>query len=178
MTVTWADASDNETGFRIQRSLSPAFAAFSEFTVAANATSFIDTGLLANTTYYYRVESFNAAGSHGFTTIFSEATLPAPTGNTGPLTAPAGLAGVVGRNNTLLSWNDNSGNEDGWEIQISTVYNFTAATTRTVTVSQIDAESFNVDGLNTYTWYYFRVRAVNSTNVSPWTGSIKLKTTR
>jgi titin len=176
ITVTWGDASNNETGFRIQRSTTSNFASVTEFTVGAGVTSFVNTGLTANTTYYYRVQSYNGTGPSAYTTGVNATTQAAPVGGTGPLTAPTSLAVTVSRLSALVNWNDNSNNETGWEIQISTVYNFTAATSRIVSVPTINAETFNVTGLNAGTWYYFRVRAVNTTNVSSWTGSIKLKT--
>ena len=59
---------------------------------------------------------------------------------------------------------------------MSTVYNFTASTTYTVSVPTADLASFTVQNLTPYTWYYFRIRAINSTTVSSWSSSVKLKT--
>ena len=177
ITVKWTDASNNETDFRIQRSTSSSFATFSEFTVGQNISQYVDTNLAANTTYYYRVLAYNAVGPSNFTTAVNAKTL-ATTPPVGPISAPSSIAGTPARTSVALTWIDNANNEAGFEIQISSVYNFTAGTTTTVIVPTLDAAGYTVAGLDPYTWYYFRVRAVNGTVVSGWTSSVKLKTLR
>jgi hypothetical protein len=57
--VTWVDLATNELGYIIERSLD--CVNFTRIaTNAPNTTQFLDTGLLANTAYCYRVRSFNA----------------------------------------------------------------------------------------------------------------------
>ena len=59
-TVTWADNSTNEDGFRIEWKLGPA-GTFAQvgLPTAPNITTFTDTGLLVNTNYCYRIVAFN-----------------------------------------------------------------------------------------------------------------------
>jgi len=59
IALTWQDNSADETGFKIERKTGSG--SFSEIaTVSADATSYNDTGLSANTTYTYRVRAFNS----------------------------------------------------------------------------------------------------------------------
>jgi predicted phage tail protein len=61
------DASSNETGFQIERSLTSGSGFTLITTTAANATSFSNTGLNAGTSYFYRIRSVNAGGNSTFT---------------------------------------------------------------------------------------------------------------
>ena len=63
--LKWTDTSNNEAGFRIERS--PDGNTFTEIaTVGENATAYSNTGLTCNTFYHYRVRSFNTAGNSAF----------------------------------------------------------------------------------------------------------------
>ncbi|MCJ7628002.1 MAG: fibronectin type III domain-containing protein, partial [Longimicrobiales bacterium] len=57
--LSWTDGSADEIGFRIERKEGVAGAYSGTGTVPANTTTFGDTGLSPNTTYYYRVFAFN-----------------------------------------------------------------------------------------------------------------------
>ena len=73
--LSWNDNSDNEAGFRIERSSDGQ--SFSQIaTVAANATTYVDTGLWSNTTYWYRVNAYNEYGESGYTDVASFTTDP------------------------------------------------------------------------------------------------------
>jgi regulation of enolase protein 1 (concanavalin A-like superfamily) len=93
ITLTWADNSSDETGFKIERSLDGV--TFAQVgTTAANVATYTDsTGLSASTKYYYRVSAFNAVGSSTLSNIAS-ATTAAPASV--PLTLTAGSIGFVG----------------------------------------------------------------------------------
>jgi hypothetical protein len=61
VNLTWADNSNNETGFRIERSI--AGGAFAPVTVAAgNSTSYSDSSVAASTSYQYQVFAVNGMG--------------------------------------------------------------------------------------------------------------------
>jgi M6 family metalloprotease-like protein len=73
----WTDASDNEDGFRIERSLNGAdFASIGN--VGAGVNSYSDTGLSASTTYYYRVYAFNSFDSPGYAAASATTDAPPP----------------------------------------------------------------------------------------------------
>jgi CSLREA domain-containing protein len=62
INLTWADASLNETDFRIERSIDGTN--WTEIaTVGANVTAFADSGLTCNTIYSYRVRVYRAGDS-------------------------------------------------------------------------------------------------------------------
>jgi hypothetical protein len=58
--LTWADNSNNETGFTIQRATNSVFTqGLTTATVGANVTTLTQTGLSANTQYWYRIRANN-----------------------------------------------------------------------------------------------------------------------
>jgi len=75
--LLWTDTSDDELSFELQRSTDQSnWAGLSN--PAADATMATDTGLLAATTYYYRVRAFNLSGSSSWSTTASATTDPGP----------------------------------------------------------------------------------------------------
>lgn len=73
INLAWTDNSNNELGFRIERSLNGT--TFAEIaTVGPNATSYPNTGLKKNTLYYYRVRAYNADGNSAYSNLASART--------------------------------------------------------------------------------------------------------
>jgi putative Ig domain-containing protein/matrixin/fibronectin type III domain protein/Ig-like domain-containing protein len=66
INLSWADNSNNESGFRLERKTGVSGAYSLIATLPANQTGYSDTGLAAATTYYYRVKAFNNAGESGY----------------------------------------------------------------------------------------------------------------
>jgi galactose oxidase-like protein/fibronectin type III domain protein/glyoxal oxidase-like protein len=63
--LKWTDTSNNEDGFKIERS--PDGIVFTEIAaVGANATTYSNTGLTCNTFYQYRVRAYNATGNSAY----------------------------------------------------------------------------------------------------------------
>ena len=95
--LAWTDGTGNETGFELDRS--PDGSAWTQLTVLGpDSTSFEDSGLDAETSYYYRVRAFNANGFSAYTS-----------GNaTTQVAPPLGLSAegykVKGRHHVDLSW--------------------------------------------------------------------------
>jgi hypothetical protein len=163
VTLSWADNSGNETGFKIQRKKEATGTYADIGTTVANITSYTDRdpALRDGTLYYYRVCATNATGDSAFSNEASGTTLLAkPTSAT---------ATAVSSSRIDLTWIDNSASETGYKIERK----------RTVagTYTQIDQVGANVrsysdtNGLEPNTRYYYRIRATNGTLNSDYSNS-------
>jgi len=73
INLSWTDNASNETGFKIERSVDGV--SFSQIaTVLANVTTYSNTGLKANKTYWYRVRAYNATGNSAYSNTASATT--------------------------------------------------------------------------------------------------------
>src|SRR5205814_1331481 len=159
----------NESGFLVERSADgTTFAQIA--TVGAGVTSYHNTGLTANTTYYYRVRSYNSAGDSGYSNTASATTPasqqpPAPPSNltaTAAASKPAApsnlTATTVSTSEIDLAWVANSTNATSFKIQVSKDgFHFAHLATLSANLT-----SYKDTGLKAGVTYYFRVRAVNA----------------
>ena len=68
VTVKWADKSNNETGFQVERSNDGSvFAVIA--TTATNATNYKDTTTIAGQSYYFRVAAKNNVGLSNYSNV-------------------------------------------------------------------------------------------------------------
>lgn len=75
--LKWVDNANNETGFQVERSLNgTTFTKIAD--LAANVTTYQNTGLTAATLYYYRVRALNEAGASAYSMAASAKTLNIP----------------------------------------------------------------------------------------------------
>lgn len=75
LVVTWEDGTDEEDGYRVERSVEGVnFATVA--TLPANSTSYTDTSVLGGTTYWYRVIAFNAFTTSSYSNVAYAATPP------------------------------------------------------------------------------------------------------
>lgn len=153
INLAWRDNSNDEQGFRIFRNGSPIA------TVEANVTAYPDAGLSPATTYRYRVESFNEAGSassnEALGTTFDL-----------PPAAPSNLSAVgVSGTEVRLTWRDGSTNELGFKIERMTPPSTSWSQITTVTANVTTCQD---SGLSSNTSYWYRVRAYNAGGNSPY----------
>ncbi|HUR45824.1 MAG TPA: LamG-like jellyroll fold domain-containing protein, partial [Candidatus Saccharimonadales bacterium] len=103
INLAWTDNSLAETGFKIERSLDGAnFVQIA--TVAANTTSYANTGLAPMTAYYFRVRAYNANGDSSYSAVAE-----ASTKSSGAAPLPGMVAWWPGEN----SADDVIGNHNG-----------------------------------------------------------------
>ncbi|MEO9871501.1 BspA family leucine-rich repeat surface protein [Ekhidna sp.] len=72
--LTWTDNSTDETGFKVERSLSVDSGFESFALLPANATYLVNHELSAGTTYFYRVSAFNDTGDSVYSNVASSTT--------------------------------------------------------------------------------------------------------
>lgn len=76
INLAWTDNATNETGFRIERCKGATCTNFTQIaTVGPDTTTFSNTGLAANTSFRYRVHSYNTSGNSAYSNIATAKTL-------------------------------------------------------------------------------------------------------
>ena len=151
INLTWRDMATNETGYRIQRRLTTGTAWTILANLAANATSYRDTGLATSTGYTYLVSAIAPGGalvSAAQVATATFATTSAPTNFT---------ATAVSATQINLSWSDVATNETGYRI-LRRQNSGTAWTV--VALLPANYTSYRHTGLVAATGYTFIVSAV------------------
>jgi probable HAF family extracellular repeat protein len=176
IALSWADNATNETAQYVERCADAACTSFAQVaSLGADATAFADSGVVAGTRYSYRVRAHGAAGDSAYSNVAS-ATTPSVVSGGAPA-APTGLqAGVVTRNQVMLTWIDNASNESSFEIERcrgQRCSNFAAVGT-----SPANAAAFTNTNLHSNTDYSYRVRATNPYGVSGYSNVVAVKTLR
>ena len=64
--VKWTDTATTESGFKIDRKVSPTGTYAQLALTPANSVAFVDSPLAASTTYCYRVRAYNTGGDSGY----------------------------------------------------------------------------------------------------------------
>ena len=151
--LAWTDNSTNEDGFKLERKT-----ATTNYTAVAslgkNSNSYRDQGLTKNTTYYYRVYSFNSAGNS--VTYSNEA--QATTADELPATATNLTAKAWSQSQVDLAWEDKANNETGYRIERKTANGSFSV----LTSLPANANAYSDKGLAPVTEYTYRVFPYNS----------------
>jgi hypothetical protein len=158
--VTWADKSNNETGFQVYRSLKPNLAYDIIFTTGPNVTTYTDSNLAASTKYYYRVNAVNNFGASVFKDTGQAQTLSLPA----QPRAPGNLrARALSSSSVEVDWNNIDSLATSFQVfrSESDTLNFKlAAILPALSVSFIDT------GLYGNTNYFYKVNAISTTSSS------------
>ena len=162
VTLSWT-APAGAGGFQIMRQLGSTDPT-SVATLDASASSFIDSGLLPDSTYQYTVWAFNSAGAGPGTSISVQTSLAPPA-------IPTGVAAIADDHNITISWSAAAG---------ATSYNIFRATTAggestTPLATGISATSFLDTSVTAGTTYYYLVTAVNGAGASTASNEVSAK---
>jgi photosystem II stability/assembly factor-like uncharacterized protein len=162
---TWADASNNEDGFKIERkSGTGAYSLIA--TIGQNVVSFSDTSLGLGATYSYRIYSYNSIGNSNYSSEVSISTQTIPN-------LPTDLKGVVnGATKIDLTWVDASNNEDGFKIERKSG---TGSYSLIATVAQ-NIVSYKDTGLSASTNYTYRIYSYNIKGNSNFSNEASIQT--
>lgn len=153
--LTWRDNSGDEDAFHIERSTDASN--FTEIgTTGANVTSFSDTRVEQNQTYFYRVRARRGPSFSEYSNIAAQDGRPTP---------PTDLRAEAASSTSIaLSWVDNSSNETGFLIERGT----DGASFVQVASVGADVVSYTDRGLTPGTRYFYRVRSSSPQGNSPY----------
>ena len=167
-TLSWVDASNNETSFRVETSVDGGTswanlgAAITRNAALGTATGGAVTApaiVVSNTTNaLYRVNAINAIGTGTSASVSLNDTVA-------PL-APTNLTATATRTSITLSWVDAANNNVSYNIQRASNAAFTAGINNNT--SGANSTGVTQTGRTPNRTYYYRVQAVNSAGVSAW----------
>jgi predicted phage tail protein len=158
--LAWTDNSSNEAGFAIERKTLPGGVWVIIDSVGSDISIFQNTGLLPVTEYLFRVRAYNTAGNSPYSNESGDTTFQQPP------TAPSNLLAMTASWSQIdLTWNDNSGNEDGFLLQRKIN---SSGTWNTIDSVAVGTEAYQDNGLAPLTNYYYRLCAWNGGGNSGW----------
>ncbi len=159
INLVWVDATTNETGFELEQSIDgKSFTKIAD--VGANMTTYQNTGLTANTKYYYRVRAINPAGASAYSNIAEATTLTA-------LGAPDNLMGTATGNSVSLVWRDNASIETGFELERA----INGASFEKLGSLAANSIAYKDEHLRAQSRYTYRIRAVNGSTTSAFSNT-------
>lgn len=165
--IMFNDNSDNEDGFKIERKeLGGTYIEIK--TLPPNSTEFNDN-VNPNTTYYYRVRSFN---TYGYSLYSNEANATTPKIDVPPNPPSNLIASASSCNEVNLLWQDNSDNEDGFRIERKEE----GGTYLLIKTLSSNATIFNDTTVTGNKKYYYRIYAFNSFGLSTFSNEFIVNT--
>jgi len=165
LTLAWSGSTGIVSYYAPQRSTSSAFTAPTAL-ATTTATSTGDSSLTANTTYFFRVQAWNAGGSSTWSASSSQLTLP-------DVVPSAPTETNVGSSTLTVGWTAPSTGAAYYLVQRATSSAFTAPTSLATTTATSTGDS----SLTPLTTYYYRVEAWNTTGAGAWSANSSSTTT-
>lgn len=157
LTVSWS-AVAGATSYKLYKANA---AAGSYAEVSASATSpYVDSGLAASTTYYYKVTACNASACSAQSSEGSGTTLVGSGGPVAPAVPSAPTVGTATASSLTVSWSTVSG------ATSYTLYRATSATGAYAEVSATATSPYVDSGLTASTAYFYKLVACNATGCS------------
>jgi len=168
INLSWTDASNNETGFVIERCAGDGCGVFTVLTSpATNVTTYADASVVQGEYYSYRIVSTNNAGT--------SAPAGPVTANTFLPNAPTNVsANTVSSTRIDLAWTDGGPFETGYQIERCTGASCSDFVLLTTTAA--NATSFQNSGLEANETYRYRIRAVNAVGTSAYSAIVSSAT--
>lgn len=164
----WNDASNNETGFILERSLDQN-QGWSELTrLGANTTQYNDFSVSQMTTYYYRAYSYNDVGRSSASNVATATTPQAPPNAPGNLDASAPNYFTVD-----LTWQDNSSDETGFNLE---KYNSQRRVWEVLDSLESNVTNYTDLDVQARTLYQYRVKCYNGGGASGYSNTAEVTT--
>jgi len=164
VNLAWTDNATTETSYSVERSSDGSTFSVLTSSLPANTRAYSDTSVAPTQLYYYRVRAYNATAPSAYSNTYSVTSPAGPP----PPAAPSGLtAAVSGGGNgqkVSLSWKDNATNAANYVVERST--DQVAWTRLTSTLGPTATSYSDAANLKRSTKYYYRVGAINSSNIS------------
>ncbi|MDR6567612.1 fibronectin type III domain-containing protein [Chitinophaga ginsengisegetis] len=172
LNLTWADKSNNETGFEIYRSTSSGGTYTIVATAAANAVSYTDTALNASTAYYYKIRAIGLYGESAYSAVANATTAAKPL----PPAVPTNLVTqALSTQVVKLTWTDNSTIETGYEIQRSLADSLHFSVLKSLGPVASGQGTFSDSSLVANTVVYYKIRAFGEGGYSAFTKAVIAK---
>ncbi len=169
----WKDNSDNEEGFRLYISINEidSYALYAQ--LPTNETSYEDSNLyIPGNTYYFKLTAYNNVGESSPSNEImirikglSETDPPLP---------PTDLkAEEIYEKDIVLSWKDNSDNEEGFKLERRKIGEAKFEIVQTLPPNMT---AFRDEGLEPGMTYYYRIFAFNTAGSSLPSNTVEVKT--
>lgn len=171
INLSWTDNATDEDGFQVERCTGTGCTNFAQIAqLAANVTTFSNSGLTSSTNYRYRVRAYNTSGTSGYSNT-GEATTSS--GGASTFGAPSNLIAIARSDQQIdLTWQDNSTTETGFKIYRST----DNITFSRIAILDANVTSYSNSGRPASTTYYYKVLAFNASASTAYSNTVSATT--